>query len=54
MTFLQGKRTYILGFAAVLWGLFGALDGLTTWGAALPIIWSGLAALGIRSAIANQ
>ncbi len=51
MTFLSGKLTYILAAAAILWGVLGALAGWTTWGEALPVIWSGLAAFGIRRAI---
>ena len=54
MTFLNGKLTYICGFAAVAWGLLGGLMGWISWTEAMPIVWSGLTALGLRRAIANS
>ncbi len=51
--FLNGKLTYILGFAAIGWGVLGIMQGWTSAGDAMPVIWTGLAALGIRRAISN-
>ena len=48
---MKGYLTYALAFLAIVWGVVGGLFGWVEWATALPVIWTGLAAFGIRRAI---
>lgn len=50
---LTGYKTYILAVVAVLYALFGVFQGWMSGEQALQIIWTGLAAAGLRSGIAS-
>jgi hypothetical protein len=51
---MQGKLTYALAAAAIVWAAFGYLSGFIDAMTALNVAWSGLTAFGIRRAVANN
>lgn len=51
---LSGYKTYILAVLAVVYGVIGFYSGWIDSVTSLQVIWSGLAAAGIRNGIANK
>ena len=51
---LSGYKTYILATAAVLYGVTGLILGHFDANTAMSMIWPGLTAGALRSAISNQ
>lgn len=51
MKFLKGKLTYILAVLSIAYGIFGFLMGYMDGEQAMMVIWTGLAAFGIRRAL---
>jgi membrane protein implicated in regulation of membrane protease activity len=51
---MSGYLTYSLAVAAILWGVTGFLFGWTDTQTAMQAIWSGLAAFGLRRAVAKN
>lgn len=52
--FLQGKKSYILGILALLYGISGYYIGQLDSNTALQFVWGGLTAMAIRAGIKNQ
>lgn len=50
-TLLAGRKTYIMGALAVLWGVFGFFMGYIDQKTATDAIWAGFTALAMRNAI---
>lgn len=53
-TIYQGKLTYTLAAAAVVWGIVGWIFGWLDSEFAQTFIWGGLSAFGVRRAIENN
>ena len=51
MTFLQGKKTYIVCALTIIFALLGGFLGFYPWPTVLQMILAALAAAGFRSAI---
>lgn len=51
---LQGKKTYLVGICAALYGIFGLLSGNMDANSALAIIVPAVLAMTVRHGIANQ
>ena len=51
---MRGYLTYILAAAAIIWGAVGFLMGWADFQTAMSAIWTGLAAFGLRRAVANN
>lgn len=51
--FLQGKKTYILGLFAVLYGITGYYIGQLDSNTALQFIWGGLTSAALRAGISK-
>ena len=48
---LKGKKTYLLGLAAVVYGVLGYITGNLDFSTAQNAVWTGLTAMALRSAI---
>ena len=51
---MRGYLTYTLAALAVAWGAVGFFMGWTDTATAMSAIWTGLAAFGLRRAVANN
>lgn len=54
MKVLSGKKTYILGAIAVIWGVYGWAVGYIDALQAQEVIWGGLTAIALRLGIAKK
>lgn len=52
-TWIDGKKTYIAGWATFLYALVGVGFGQGDWHTALPMLFGSFGAIGFRSAIAK-
>ena len=52
--FLKGRKTYILGIFAILYGISGYYIGQLDSNTALQFIWGGLTSMAIRAGITNR
>ena len=51
--YLKGKKTYVLGFFAIFYGITGYYIGQLDSNTALHFIWGGLASMSIRAGISK-
>lgn len=52
--FFQGKKSYLLGLAAIAYGIGGYFSGNLDPETAQQAIWAGLTAMAIRAGITNE
>ena len=52
--YLKGKKTYVLGFFAIFYGITGYYIGQLDSTIAFQFIWGGLTAMAIRAGITNR
>ena len=49
--YFEGKKTYILGFSAILFGITGWITGSLDQQTALQTIWAGVISMTLRAGI---
>ena len=54
MTFLTGKKTYIVATVGVLYAIFGYFYGALTPSAAVQVVLAALAVAGLRNGLTNE
>ena len=54
MTFLTGKKTYILGVCGILFAIFGLVTGNLDFKTAAGFIFGSLAAMGLRNGMTTE